>query len=41
MTGIGIAGCIFLGFFLATIYCTLVAIEVYKGGDDDDDDDDE
>jgi hypothetical protein len=40
MTSIGIAGSIFLGFFMATIYCTLVAIEHYKGGDDDDDDDD-
>jgi hypothetical protein len=40
MTKIGIAGAIFLGFFMATIYCTLVAIEHYKGGDDDDDDDD-
>jgi hypothetical protein len=39
MTGIGIAGCIFLGFFMATIYATLVAIEHYKGGDDDDDSD--
>jgi len=41
MTAIGIAGSIFLGFFMATIYCTLVAIEHYKGGDDDDDDDDD
>jgi hypothetical protein len=40
MTEIGIAGAIFLVFFVATIYCTLVAIEHYKAGNDDDDGDD-
>jgi hypothetical protein len=38
MTGIGICGCVFLFFFLATIYCTFEAIREYRGGDDDDSD---
>jgi len=41
MQVIGILGAIFMGFFVAVIYCTLAAIKYYKGGDDDDDDDDD
>jgi len=41
MSTMGIMGAIFLGFFLAVIYCTLEAIKHYMSGDDDDDDDDD